>query len=179
MLGYVILRVFLTYSYCNIFICMQKHSQHNKDERTQFFGKIYLSLYSKRLRKGYCVRSETEQRLQHIGLHSFVYSSISFHFSWAAQPGAWEPGSHSSNWNTDFKLWSPTNSLPVALGLCHCLTPTCFLWRHNSHSIQPVDSQGYPLIYSNGCNCYLHRCISYVTARPGRRLICYTTPFLV
>ena len=32
---------------CNILICrcMQKHIQHNKDERTQFFRKIYLSLY--------------------------------------------------------------------------------------------------------------------------------------
>ena len=34
---------------CNILICrcMQKHIQHNKDERTQFFRKIYLSLYLK------------------------------------------------------------------------------------------------------------------------------------
>ena len=34
---------------CNILICrgMQKQIQHNKDERTQFFRKIYLSLYSK------------------------------------------------------------------------------------------------------------------------------------
>ena len=33
----------------NILICwcMQKHIQHNKDERTQFFRKIYLSLYLK------------------------------------------------------------------------------------------------------------------------------------
>ena len=30
-----------------IHICMQKDIQHNKDERTQFFRKIYLSLYSK------------------------------------------------------------------------------------------------------------------------------------
>ena len=27
--------------------CMQKHIQHNRDEWTQFFRKIYLSLYSK------------------------------------------------------------------------------------------------------------------------------------
>ena len=81
---------------CNILICrcMQKHSQHNKDERTQFFRKIYLSLYSKGLRKGYerlCVRGEleTEQRLQHINSHSSGSSSISFPFSWAAQPGTW------------------------------------------------------------------------------------------
>ena len=46
---------------------MQKHSQHNKDKRAQFFRKIYLSLYSKGLRKGLSVRGEleTEQRLQH------------------------------------------------------------------------------------------------------------------
>ena len=36
-------------AWCNILICrcMQKHIQHNKDERTQFFRKIYLSLYLK------------------------------------------------------------------------------------------------------------------------------------
>ena len=51
---------------------MQKHSQHNKDEQTHFFRKIYLSHFirngTKGLRKGYCVRGEleTEQRLQHI-----------------------------------------------------------------------------------------------------------------
>ena len=32
---------------------MRKHSQHNNDEPTRFFRKIYLSLYSKGLRKGY------------------------------------------------------------------------------------------------------------------------------
>ena len=70
---------------------------------------------------------------------------------------------------------SPTAWLPVAPGLYHCLTSTCFLWRHNSHSIQPVDSQGYPLKYSTGCTCYLHRCISHLAAGPGRKSICYTS----
>ena len=38
---------------CNILICrcMQKHIQHNKDQRTQFFRKIYLSLYLKRFER--------------------------------------------------------------------------------------------------------------------------------
>ena len=51
-----------------IHICMQKYSQQNKDERTQFFRKISLSLYPKGLWKGYCVRGELEtgQKLQHI-----------------------------------------------------------------------------------------------------------------
>ena len=76
-----------------IHIYMQKHIQHNKDERTQFFRKIYLSLYSKGLRKGYCVRGEleNEQRLKHIDPHSSGYSRISFPFFWAAQQGAWGP----------------------------------------------------------------------------------------
>ena len=34
---------------------------------------------------------ETEQRLQHIDSHSSGYHSLSFLFSWAAQPGAWGP----------------------------------------------------------------------------------------
>ena len=75
-------------------------------------------------------------------------------------------GSHSS-------IFSPTNWLPVAPGLYNYLTPTCFLWRHNLHSVQPIDSQGYPPISLTGCTCYLHRCISHLTARPGRRSICY------
>ena len=49
--------------------------------------------------------------------------------------------------------------------------PTCLLWHHNSHSIQPVDSQGYPLISSTRCTCYLHWCISPLTAWLGS--ICY------
>ena len=53
-------------SICNILICrcMQKHIQHNKEERTQFFRKIYLSLYLKgfeRVTKGIICELETEQ----------------------------------------------------------------------------------------------------------------------
>ena len=70
---------------------MPKHIQHNIDERTLFFRKIYLSLYWKS-----CVwerELETEQRLQHIDTHSSGYHSFSFLFSWAAQPGARKGGS--------------------------------------------------------------------------------------
>ena len=75
---------------------MQKHIQHNKDERTQFFRKIYLSLYLKgfeRVTKGIiCERWVGDwTELQHIGPHSSGHSSISFPFSWAAQPRAWGP----------------------------------------------------------------------------------------
>ena len=51
-------------------------------------------------------------------------------------------------------------------GLYNCLIPICFLWASHLHPIQPVYSQGYTLIFLTGCTCYLHRCISYLTARP-------------
>ena len=70
---------------------MRKHSQHNKDEQTQFFKKIYLSLYSKGLRKVLSMRDEleTEQNCNILTPNSSGYNSISFPFSWAAQPEAW------------------------------------------------------------------------------------------
>ena len=49
------IHIFTTFTHLNtcILICMQKYSQHNKDEQTQFFRKIYpLTLYSKMVTKG-------------------------------------------------------------------------------------------------------------------------------
>ena len=110
-------------------ICTQKHIQHNKDERTQFFRKIYLSLYWKGcIWEG--VGDWTE--LQHIDPYSYGQNSVSFPFSWTAQPGAWgtrsllRSCSHSSNWNTDFKLWTPTALNFLSPGLYHCFTSTQF-----------------------------------------------------
>ena len=51
-------------------------------------------------------------------------------------------------------------------GLYNCLTFICLLRASHLHPIQPVHSQGYTLISSTGCTCYLHKCISYLTARP-------------
>ena len=79
---------------CNILRCIQKHSQHNNDKRTQFFRKIYLSHFirkvTKGLRKGYCVRGEleTEQNCNILTPSSSGYSSTSFSSCGAAQPEA-------------------------------------------------------------------------------------------
>ena len=92
------------------------------------------------------VGDQTE--LQHIDPHSSGYHSP---FSWAAQPGAWGPSSllragfHSSIWNTDFKLWTPTDLNFLSPGLynnfdAHLLPASVTI----SHSIQPLDSQGHP-----------------------------------
>ena len=73
---------------------MQKHIQLNKDERTQFFRKIYLSLYLKgleRVTKGIiCERWVGDwTELQHIDPPTLLATVAFFPFSWAAQPGAW------------------------------------------------------------------------------------------
>ena len=66
-----------------------EHIQHNKDERTRFFRKIYLSLYWKDcVWEGVRDRTKTER---HWLPDSSGYHSLSFPFSWAAQPRAWGP----------------------------------------------------------------------------------------
>ena len=75
--------------------------------------------------------------------HSNVHDSVSFPFSWAAQPGAWGPASlghspHSS-------IFSPTDLNFLSPGLYNILTSTLFPASVTiSHSIQPLDSQGRP-----------------------------------
>ena len=43
--------------------------------------------------------------------------------------------------------------------------------RHNSHSIQPFDSQGCPLISLTRCTCYLHRCLSSFDSLAGVNML--------
>ena len=169
---------------CNILIyrCIQKHIQHNKDERTQFFRKIYLSLYLKgfeRVTKGIiCERWVGDwTELQHIDPYQLFW--LQQHFfpvllgcsvgDLDAQPLLGH-GSHSS-------IFSPTELNFLSPGLYNNLTSTYFLRASHLYSVQPVDSQGYPLISSTWCTCYLHRCISYLTAWPGRRSICYNVDY--
>ena len=123
-----------------IHICMPKHIQHYKDERTEFFRKIYLSLYWKG-----CVWEGVGDRteLQHIDLHSSGYHSLSFSFYWAAHPWAWGP---SLFWDM---VLIPASSLQLIWTSCRrgyiiiCRPPTS-CERHNSDSVQPLDSQGRP-----------------------------------
>ena len=126
--------------FCNILIhgCMQIHIQPNKDERTQFFRKIYLSLGSKGLQKILlCKRWVGDwTELQHIdpptllAIAAFLYHS----------PGLLNrgPGSHSS-------IFSPTDLNFLSPGLYNNLMHTYFLQASHLYSSQPIDSQGYPL----------------------------------
>ena len=151
------------------YICMQKHIQHNKDERTQFFRKIYLSRYWK-----HCVWEVSWRLNKDCNILTPTLLAIAAFLS--CSPGLLNrgPGGPSSagTWFSFRHLLSNWSELPVAGGYIIIWHPPTSCERHNPHSIQPFDSQGYPLISSTGCTCYLHRCISHLTARPGRRSIC-------
>ena len=51
-------------TYTTIHIYRRKHTQHNNDERTHFFRKIYLSHFIRnsceKVAKGLCVRGDLE-----------------------------------------------------------------------------------------------------------------------
>ena len=92
---------------------------------TQFFRKIYLSLYSKwyeSITKGLCVNGElvTELSCNILTPSSSGYNSTSFSFSWDAKQGTLRdqpllgPDSHSSNCNHWLQtLFSNLLELPV------------------------------------------------------------------
>ena len=102
---------------------MSRHSSLKK------YTSHFIWKGSKGLRMVLSVRGEleTEQNCNILTSNSSGYSSISFPFSWAAQPGAWRAqpqlghGSHSS-------FFSPTDLNFLSPGLYNNLMPTYFLW---------------------------------------------------
>ena len=129
----------------------------------------YLEKYTshtlfERIAKGLCMWGELEWTDCNILTPiSSVFSSTFFSFCWAAQSGVLR--AHSPLLGATASYLQLTEPV-CGTGLYNCLTPTCFLWSPHLYPIQPVHSQGYTLISSTGCTCHLHRCISYLTARP-------------
>ena len=118
--------------------------------------------------RGLCVRGEleTEQTATYWPLVNLHLAGLLSRFAGLLNRGSWVP--IALCW---VLVLSTTSYLqltqPVCgTGLYNCLRPTCFLWASHLYPIQPVHCQGYTLISSTGCTCYLHRCISYLTARP-------------
>ena len=103
--------------------------QHNEDERHSSLEKYTFHF----IWKG-CVWEGVGGRtqLQHIDPHSICHNRVSFPFSWAAQPGAWEPGGPASLGHVPQSSifaataqsgsWGPT--LLSAGFLYHILSPT-------------------------------------------------------
>ena len=159
-------------TFCNILICrcMQKHIQHHKDEQTQFFGKIYLSLFFERVTKGIIyerwVGDWTE--LQHINPQIFWLQQ---HFFPILLGCSTRGPASAATWFSFQHLLSNWSELPVAGVDIIIWRPPTSCERHNSHSIQPFDSHGCPLISSTGCTCYLHRCISSFDSLAGVNML--------
>ena len=114
---------------------MQKHIQHNKDERTQFFRKnIPLTLFER------VIVWEVSWRLNRTATYwppnSSGYNSISFPFSWAALSGTWGP---SLSWDM---ILIPASSLqliwlPVAPSYI-------IIWRLPTSCERHIDTQFNP-----------------------------------
>ena len=119
--------------------------RNNNDERTQFFRKIYLSLYWKGC---VCEGVGDWTELQHIDPHSYSHNSVSFLFSWAAQLGAWGPSLSAGCWFSLPHLISNWLNF-LCTKLYHSSTPTFFLWASQITLIQPIYGQGYILIFLN------------------------------
>ena len=152
---------------CYILICrrMHKHIQRNKDERRHSSLEKYTPHFIWNGSKGLlkvllCERWVGDwTELQHIDPHSYGHNNVSFPFSWAAQLRAWGP-SFSGTWSSFQHLLSNCN---CSIGGLRAPSDGCwFLLPHlisnwlelpvhrvillfYADSIQPVDSQGYPL----------------------------------
>ena len=155
--------------------CMQKHIQHNKDERTHFFRKIYFSHFIERV---VCERElETEQRLQHIDPKTLLaITAFLSRFPGCSNGGLGAQillghGSHSS-------IFSPTDLNFLLPGLYNNLTSIYFLRASQFHTLfNPSTVKVTPdlLISSTGCTCYLHRCISSFDSLAGLEVNMYST----
>ena len=153
---------------------MQKHndaittSGHSSSE---IYTSHFIRNYWKGLKKVMCERwvGDWKKTATYWPPSSSGHNSASFLFSWAVQPGTWGPSCCADSWfpQLDLEHWLQALNSNC---LTSCLTRVITLFY--VHSIQPVNSQGHPLISSTGCICYLHRWISHLTAWPGRRSIC-------
>ena len=148
---------------------MQKHIQHNKVEQTQFFRKIYLSLYS----KGLCVRRSWR-------LNKDCNILTPPQLFWLSQPffpvllgcstgglGAQSPlehGSHSS-------IFSPTDLNFLSLGLYNNLTPTYFL-RASQFALNTRQSRSPPDIFDWMHLLFTQGHFFFWQLGQGRRSIC-------
>ena len=125
----------------------ESERRHNKDERHSSLEKYtFHFIWKGCVWEG--VGDRTEQ--QHVDPHSISHNSVSFPFSWAAQPEAKGPTLLGAGFF--YRILSPTGLISNWLNfLCtelyNCSMSTFFLWASQIALIQPVHGQGYILIF--------------------------------
>ena len=117
--------------------------------------------------KGLCVRGNwrLNRTATYWPPHSYGHNSVSFPFSWAAQPGAQPLWTCSS---IQHLLSNSTDWLPVFTWV-HIIVrrPPSSCGHYKSHSFNLSTVKVIFWYSSTGCTCYLHRCISYFDSLPG------------
>ena len=163
------MKVYLLYSHNHIHIHAETKSTIMTNEHSsleKYTSHTLFEMIAKELRKGYVWEvSWRLNKLQHIDPKFLSFAALLSRSAGLLNRGSWGP---SPLWQLVLTTASYLQlTEPVcSTALYNCLSSTCFLWASHLHPIQPVHSQGYPLTSSTGCTCYLHRCISYLTAQP-------------
>ena len=119
------------------------------------------------------VGDQTE--LQHIDPHSHGHNSVSFPFSWAAQPGAWWPSLSGCWFSLPHLISNWVNFLCTEL--YNSSMPT-FLWASQIALIQPVHGQGYNLIFLDQMHLLFTQ-VHFLFWQPGQVGGQYTTVLLM
>ena len=114
----------------------------------------------KRVGKGLYVRGEleTEQTATYWPPVPLTIAALLSHSAGLLNRGSWGSKPSAVSW---FSLprtptnWHQLTWTVCGTGLYNFLTPTCFPWASQLHRIQSVHGQGYILISSTGCTCFL------------------------
>ena len=171
--GYIIATIkpltFYLIPICCIIICrcMQNHNDTIKTSVVSL--EKYTSHFIERV---VCERELETEHNCNILTPTLMAISVSFPFSWAAQPGAWGP-SLSGCWfslphlisNSSAQLTAFLSSPGLYNNLTTTLLPASVIISHlfNLSAVKVIISW----YSSTGCTCYLHRCISYFDSLPG------------
>ena len=107
---------------------------------------------------------ETEQNCN-VFTPTLTAISVSFPFSWVAQPEAWGPTLLGAGFL--YRILSPTDWTSCAPSYIIVQRPPSSCGRHKSHSFNPSTVKVIFWYSSTGCTCYLHRCISYFDSPAG------------
>ena len=147
---------------------MRKHSQHNKDERTHFFRKIYLSHFirndCKRVTKGLCVRGELET--EQTAYWPPVPLSLAALLSRSAE--CWFSLQHLISNLTD------SNWLNLSVAPSYII-----VWRSPASYGRHICTQFNPSIAKVIYPDIFDRIHLFLDRRLGRRSICYTRTTLI
>ena len=140
---------------------------YHNDDTIKTNNTVLLEKYTSHFIWKGCVWEGVGDRteLQHIDPHSIGINSVSFPFSWAAQPGAWGPILLGVGFL--YRILSPTGWISFAPSYIIVQRPPSSCGRHKSHSF---NSSTFKVIFwysSTRCTCYVHRCISYFDSPAG------------